>query len=647
MVYSTFMELAIVYHHNKDFEVLMQMPGLVVVINDKNRKALLESMLNSIKYENWYSTDSYNGPVFAIGRTHLGVLNPEAQPIFNEDGSLGIFMDGEVYDYDKQKRNLESNGHKFKVGNDAEFCLHLYEEYGEDFVKNLNGSFVIIIFDAQNRKMIVANDRFRLRPFYYAKNGEKYLFASEVKAILQDKKFERKICHQAVADFFAFQWILGDKTFFEGIKALPPASILTWSDGKSCIRRYWDFEFKEDLNRPKKYYVENLVRVFRKAVERRMKGNHRIGVSLSGGLDSRSIVAAINKKHYPIHTFTYGVRGGDEAKIAENVAKKLGTTHRFFELKRDFLADYAELGVRLTDGMISCIHFHWMSLLTQIAGDVDIVFHGLGMDIMVGGSTSPRYVKIHRKILKAKNAADVANLQYQKFRLNGIKQIDSLFSDNYYQKIKDMPIHSLKEAMKEACMHAKHPGNQANYSLWRNYTSYSTSPARRSYVQDRVPGYDNDFIELILEIPPELRFQHKIYYEFFAKLAPNLTKIPQQVTGIPPLAPFFLQKIGRYVKSGYKKFIHTMRNFTSGRISIPDKIGYPDYDEWIRKDARLRTFFEDILLDERTLSRGYFNEDYVRKIVRNHMSGKKDYGQELCALLTFELWHRLFVDARA
>jgi hypothetical protein len=87
-----------------------------------------------------------------------------------------------------------------------------------------------------------------------------------------------------------------------------------------------------------------------------------------------------------------------------------------------------------------------------------------------------------------------------------------------------------------------------------------------------------------------------------------------------------------------------MRNFTSGRISIPDKIGYPDYDEWIRKDARLRTSFEDILLDERTLSRGYFNEDYVRKIVRNHMSGKKDYGQELCALLTFELWHRLFFD---
>jgi asparagine synthase (glutamine-hydrolysing) len=207
-----------------------------------------------------------------------------------------------------------------------------------------------------------------------------------------------------------------------------------------------------------------------------------------------------------------------------------------------------------------------------------------------------------------------------------------------------MPIQSLKKAFKEA--KAQHPADVADYISWRDYTRNSTSPARRSYIQDRVPGYDNDFVDLVLEIPPELRFEHRIYYEFFAKLAPNLTKIPQQRTGIVPLAPFFLQKIGTLVKLGYKFFIHKLRNFTSGRISIPDKMGYPDYDEWIRKDARLRTFFEDILLDERTLNRGYFNENYVHEMVKSHMSSRKDWGRELCALLTFELWHRLFVDER-
>jgi len=618
------------------------MPGIVAVINDKNGKILLESMLNSVKYEDWYLTDSYKGPLFAIGRAHLGILNPEPQPIFNEDGSLGIFMDGEVYDYDDQKRNLESNGHKFNIGNDPEFCLHLYEECGVDFVKSLNGSFVIIIFDTRNRKIIVANDRFRLRPFYYAMNGERYLFASEVKAILEDKTFRRDVCHEAVADFFAFEMILNDRTFFEGIKALPPASIFTWSKDKLSVKKYWDFEFKEDHNHPIEYYVENIVHIFRRAVERRTKGNHRLGVSLSGGLDSRSIVAAIDKEHHPIHTFTYGVKGGDEAKIAERVAKKLGTTHRFFELKQDFFADYVELGVRLTDGMSSCRHYHWMSLLKQIANDVDVVFHGLGMDIMLGGWTDIGYARIHRKILKAQNEATLTSLVYQKLRKDGVRKVGLLFSDEYYKKIEDLPIQSLKKALEE--VKEKHPGNKADYIFWRNWTRTSTSPARRSFVEDRVPGYDNDFVDFVLKIPPELRSEHKLYYEFFRELAPDLANIPHQGTGFPPFVPFFLHKIGKLVKASYKEFIRKLRNITRGRISIPDTTGYPDYDEWIRSNARLRTFFKDILLDERTSSRGYFNENYVREMVRSHMSSKKDYGKELSALLTFELWHRLFFD---
>jgi len=618
------------------------MPGIFAVINDKYGEILLESMLGSVKYEGSYLTDSYKGPLFAIGRTHLGILNPEVQPIFNEDRSLGIFMDGEVYDYVEQKKILEANGHRFRIGNDPEYCLHLYEECGEDFVKSLNGSFVIVIFHIPNRKMIVANDRFRLRPFYYAENGEKYLFASEVKAILEDKTFRKEICDEAVADFFAFEMILNDKTFFEGIKMLPPASILTWSNGKLSVGKYWDFEFEENSNQPMKYYVENLVRIFRRSVERRMKGGHRIGVSLSGGLDSRSIVAAINKKHYPIHTFTYGVKGGDESKIAERVAKKLGTTHRFFELKQDFLADYAELGVRLTDGMSSCRHFHWMSLLKQIANDIDVVFHGLGMDIMLGGWTDIGYVRIHRRILKAQNDAILANLIYQKLRKDGVREIDSLFSEEYYQKVKDMPIQSIVKTLAE--VKTKYPGNKADYLFWRNWTRTSTSPARRSYMEDRVPGYDNEFVDLILKIPPELRFEHKLYYKFFRILAHDLANIPHQGTGFPPFVPFFLHKIGKLAKAGYKQLIRTLRDTTRGRISIPDKIGYPDYDEWIRKDARLRNFIKDILLDERTLKRGYFNENYLREIVRSHMSSKKDYGKELCAVLTFELWHRLFLD---
>jgi len=623
------------------------MPGIVAVVNDKSGKELLEPMINSVKYEDWYLIDSYVGKKLAIGRAHLGILNPEPQPIFNEDGSLGIFMDGEVYDYCEEKKYLESNGHKFKVANDPEFCLHLFEEYGEDFVKKLNGSFVIVIFDAKNRKILFTNDRYGLRPFYYAKNGDKFLFASEVKAILEDKTFKKEINHEAVVDFFAFEKILGDKTLFKGIKALPPATVLVWTNGKLFKHRYWDFEFKVPCDQKEEEYVVNLVCIFKKAIERRMRGNHRIGVNLSGGMDSRTIVAAIDKKHYPIHTFTYGVREGDEAKIAEKIAKKLGAKHKFFELKRHYLAHFAEMGVYLTDGMCSCWNFYWMGFLKKMREDIDVVLHGLGMCILRNPLIFGGFYLDH-KIVKAQNNAFL-NLFYEKLNVNVTKEMmPNFFSNTYYQRIKDMPMKSLERTLKGAM--DENPANKyhcfSKVTRWylQNYARSQTSPARRCYLEDRMPGFDNDFVDFVLGIPPKLRFEHNIYYKFFTRLAPDLAKIPYQLTGVPPAAPPVAHKIGLFIKQGYKILIRKLRIVTRGKVSIPMKIGYPDYDEWIRRDKELRKFFLDILLSEKTMSRGYFNEAYITQMVKDHMSSKKDYGRQLCALLTFELWHRLFAD---
>lgn len=614
----------------------MEMPGIVTVINGNDGRQLLESMIDSVKHKNWYMTDSYVENTFAIARVHLGIFNPEPQPIFNEDKSLGIFMDGEVYDYGEEKTNLRVVGHDFKVNNDPEFCLHLFEEHGENFAEELNGSFLIVIFDVANRKILVANDRYGLRPFYLARNGSKYLFASEVKAILKDKTFKKEINDEAVADFFAFEKILGDKTLFKGINALPPASLLVCSDGKISIRKYWDFEFQEGCAHEEEYYANNLVRVFRKAIERRMKGNHRVGVNLSGGLDSRSIATAIDKKHYPIHTFTYGVKDGDEARIAEKVAEKLKSKHKFFELRRNFLAHFAETGVYLTDGMCSCFHFHWMGLLERMKEDVDVIFHGLGLATFLGGSY------VNREIMNAKNS-NLPHLIYKKLNvLLGKEMMLRFFSSIYYQKIKNVPYESFLESFEK--IEAKNPANKSDLFFLSNYTKSITSPARRTHLEDYIPGYDNDFVDLVLKIPPKLRFNHRIYYKFFRILSPDLAKIPYQRTGIPPVAPLIAHRIGFGLKGVYKLLIRKLKSITKGEVSIPYAIGYPDYGEWIREDNELRIFFLNTLLDSKTLGRGYFNEKFVIQMIRDHMSYRKNYGRILCALLTFELWHRLFFD---
>jgi len=192
---------------------------------------------------------------------------------------------------------------------------------------------------------------------------------------------------------------------------------------------------------------------------------------------------------------------------------------------------------------------------------------------------------------------------------------------------------------------AKETGNKWDCFFLQNHTRYHLSVAyTRKYLEDRVPAYDNDFVDFILKIPSEQRFEHKIYYKFFTKLAPHLAKIPYQHTGIPVLAPLLAHRICLSIKQGYKLFVRKLRSITRGIVSIPHRIGYSDLDEWIRKDRKLRKFFENVLMDEKTMSRGYFNREYVTQMIKEHMSGKKDCSELLCAILTFELWHRLFMD---
>ena len=516
------------------------MPGIAGVIGTEAKaEVLLKRMYNSIKHEDWYLVDEYFSSPFNIARVHLGIINPEPQPIFSEDKRLCIMMDGEIYGYDEEKRRLKAKGHKFQVGNDPEFCLYQYEEYGEDFVKKLNGSFSLVIWDDNDQKLSIANDRYGSRPLYYAHNNGKLLFASEVKAILQDETFEKEINPEAIAEFFAFEYILENKTFFKGINLLPPASIFTYKNGQFSIKQYWDFEFVEEYDKPEDYYVEKLVSAFKKAVERRMIGNHRFGVSLSGGLDSRAILGAIDKKHFPVYTFTYGVPGCDEAKIAKKVATKKGTIHKFIKLKPEYFASFAEKDVSITDGMVSIYHFHGIGTLDKTKKDADIIFHGLGGDNFLGG------LWLNDRIPRINDNGLLLNELYKKVNiLFNDEDIRRLFSKTYYPEIDGLAFKSLKRVLKGT--KAKHPGNINDYFIFKNritrFLILTATCTPRLQFEDRTPFTDNDFVDVALTIPPELRLNHRIYIKFLKQISPDLAKIPYEKTGIRANAPIILNK---------------------------------------------------------------------------------------------------------
>jgi hypothetical protein len=218
------------------------------------------------------------------------------------------------------------------------------------------------------------------------------------------------------------------------------------------------------------------------------------------------------------------------------------------------------------------------------------------------------------------------------------------YSKSYYEKIRDYPFRSFMKSFEKAG--GVNPASCADYlyleSLARVHLSLILL---RNFVEVRNLLFDNDFFNYALKIPTKLRFGYKFYYQFLTYLAPDVARLPYQRTGVPPQWPLITHRIGFMIKGGYKLLAIKLRDKTRGKISLPQSIGYPQLDDLIRSDARTRGFFERILLDQKTLGRNYFNRDFIVKMLNEHMKSEKNWGIQLCALLTFELWNRFFIDS--
>jgi len=621
-------------------------PGLVgIVWNKKVDDMLLDKMANSIKHEEWHKVDKYCDPFFSAARVDLGIFNPEPQPIFNEDRTIGIFMYGKVYDYDKEASELRSRGHQFAIGNDAEFCLHSYEEYGTDFVQSLNGSFVLIIYDLKQAEVTIVNDRYGLRPLYYNMSDGKLLFASEVKAILEVPAFDKKLNEDTIAEFFAFGEILGNKTFFEGIETLPPASVLTYDGKRISIKQYWDPDYEPDYSLSQDEIAEQLVQAFRKAVDIRMRDNLRYGVSLSGGLDSRVVLAAIDKsQRHRVTTFTFGVSGCDEIKIAKMVAREAGVSHRVIELVPEELVSYAEEVVHLSDGMDTIDVTFIPYFYNRAREQVDVFSNGTGLDILLGG------LFLNRLGLNARTTSDLVVNYIDGRLLNGRllsdKAMSNLFVPDYYRRFKEDLTNSVKEAF-------EHIGGERAVDKWdrfvlqnhmRRFTILGSVIARNK-IEDAPPGLDNNFINLVSQIPLELRFNHRIYREFLTKLAPELAAMNYNHTMVRADAPLFAWRIGGIYQYGKERIKKEIWRLTRGKIYLPNKRNYINLDEWLRLNKKWRGFIMELLLDEKARSRDYFNKAYIETLMKEQETGKVDHSRWLVYLATFELFLRMFIDS--
>ena len=619
------------------------MAGLAAIVDTQagpeRLQKLLTGMLQSLKGHSWHKPSGQVLDSAAMGRTSLEILNPGPQPVTNEEKSIYVCMEGEIHNYQYQtlKKQLVSAGYQFCHDNDPELVLHLYQEYGDTFVNDLNGSFIIMIWDCQRRRLVVVNDPNGSRPVYYLHRDQNFMVSSEIKAILSDPGVRREVDQQSVMEFLLFRHILGDKTPIKGIKVMPPGSILVFENDRIMVNQYWRPPLTDTYDTcSESEHVRNLTELYLRGVERQLDGDFPIGIYLSGGIDSRLIAAAATAvgKREELHAITRGVPGNRDSRFARMVARELGITHHFFEIEPNYLERVAEHGVWLTDGLMSTKDFYVLSSIEKVAEQVKVVFFGLGGGIFTGIGLSPSFNGVHdldtltRKVCK-------------RFAIYVPEEMKSkLFTQAFRDNVGDAPIEALRACIAEAPYETSF-SKVGYYCLKYRWprSSLQGPLLARSYVETRFPFHDREVDEYACKIPPTMCIGRRMAIAMLKQINPKMLSIPWQFSGLPlSMSTYRVTRLMRAIN----RVRHEASWRTSGLIPAPTKIDQADYHLWFARD--LRPWLEDILLSERTVERGYFQRDGLKQLIEEQANGRRDYSSLFGLLLTVELWSRIFID---
>ncbi len=609
------------------------MPGIFGIFDLYNKvdlKRKIQAMSDSLKHEPWFKTHTFNQNPIALGAINLGNFNYAPQPVFNEDESLGIVMHGEIYDYRENLPRLIN-----KRENDLVNILDLFQKKPLDFIQNLNGSFVFAVYNFKRKRLVIANDRYGLRPLYYFFNNHLFIFSSEIKALLKFSQVERKIDDRSIAEFFTFEFILGNKTFFESIKVMPPASILTIEYDQLKMEQYW----KPSFNQKDSYVIreedlEEMEKLICQAVKRQIEPKESVGLFLSGGLDSRTILTAAIRNGYSIPTYTFGDKGCEDEKYAKEVAYTLKCPNDFFQLSPDYLKKWAKKGIWITEGMNNCVNFHGVEILPEIREKSKIMLYGLE------GNTWLGFLSLGLlEFLLSKDENSFIKRLFHKLNSPFPVRIHSqLFRNEFFRKNKGLAFESLRESLKNI-------DYQSNFN--RIYHFLVTEKDRRltilgaivdhGYVDYRLPFYDYDLVDLAQSIPPKQRALARFYLQFMRKRFSEVASIPYQRTGLPVSSNILrvLLKRGSEIASERLR----QRIFRSHTPSIR---GYGNVDQWFRH--QLKDFVIETLLNKKAKSNQYLNPSFIQHLLSQHLNGKGNHSRQIGLLLTFELWSQLFLD---
>lgn len=590
---------------------------------------MLAAMLAAMGDVRACTVDRYVGASCALARTDLGIVDPEPQPLWSTDGSVALVMAGEIYSYDGFSVVPPETG-AAAHGSSGELLLAAYDQLGSAFVDHVNGSFAAAIWDGRKQQLLLITDHIGTYPLYYAQIGSHFVFGSGARAVAQAPDLPRSVNLAAIADLIAFEQVYGDKTLFAGVQHVPPGTILCFAGGMLSRSVYADFQLPEFYeHHGEDTYAEQWAFYTRQAVKRQLQGPQPLGVLLTGGLDSRSLLGMMAPESMSLVSMTFGQPACDDVRIAREVAGALGVTHKYFPLAPDYLLQQAANGVRITDGMKSCVHMNVLGPLEQLAAEAKVLYKGY-----LGGT-------IHGHVVTADRLAPMREETWfgaifaQRNQPFPEAEWPELYSEPMLAAVQSLPRQSLRQALEQS--HSTWWVDKDTYvDLYQEdvrFTSLGVELAR-SQALVRVPLADKDLLRFAVSVPPGYRLDKHYYKLAIARAFPDLAKIPVLPSGYP-LANCFRQLRLR----ADEQLRWWLRNHGLSQVPMRQPRPYADYASWLRKE--LKGWVERILLSPAALERGYFKPDYLCKLVAAHMAGS-DHARRLGVLLSIELWHQQF-----
>jgi asparagine synthase (glutamine-hydrolysing) len=603
-------------------------------------------------YTSGLKTHSAHGqmPGVALGHRRLSIIDVAGghQPLSNEDGSIWIVFNGEIYNHRELRKRLEGSGHQFRTSSDTEAIVHLYEDEGLDFVQHLNGMFALAIWDARRRRLVLARDRLGKKPLYYRAEAERLLFASELKGLLEVPGIERRIDPRALDEYLTLQYVPHPRTIFQGFAKLPPGHYGVWADGHFTTHRYWNPDFNREVERPLADYAEELRELLTSAVRMRLESDVPLGAFLSGGVDSSLIVGLMQRlSSERVKTFSIGfpVAAYDESAYARQVAERLGTQHHEFRVEPHAVEVLEKLVWHYDEPFAdsSAIPTYYVSKLTR--EHVTVALTGDGGDELFAGYDRYRAVQWARRLDHLPRWTKAA-LESQLVQGLG----------------RNRPQRSLLRRLARF-------GEALRFSPQRRYLEWVSmfNETRRAELYSdaflaQLPNHDP--FEFLAEAFAQVRTRDEVTAASLVDLVTYLpcdlmTKVDiasmaNSLECRAPLLDYRVVELAAGMPLRYK--LHGGRGKRILREAFPEllpreithrpKMGFGvPLAQWFR--GELREYAHGVLLDGGAASRDYFRPGAIAQLLAEHDSGDFDHGYRLWGLLVFELWHRTWLDGRA